>query len=112
MKNGFVRRYPRAGKNTRKKSARTGKFYVNIVECADGTYYTGSTNNIEKRVDEHNKSRRAAKYTRSRRPVTLVWAKGYGSFGRALSKERRIKALTRKKKELLAANFFKKQVCI
>jgi putative endonuclease len=47
----------------KKKIKRSGKFHVYIAECRDGTYYTGSTNNIEKRIDEHNSGKRGAKYT-------------------------------------------------
>ena len=47
-------------------------WYVYIVECRDGTYYTGITNNLDRRITEHNEGRQGAKYTRARRPVKLI----------------------------------------
>lgn len=79
---------------------RSGKFYVYIVKCKDGTYYTGYTNNLEKRIKLHNKGK-GAKYTRDRRPVKLVWKKEYKQFKSAFKTERVIKGLTRKQKESL-----------
>ncbi|MBL7132406.1 MAG: GIY-YIG nuclease family protein [Candidatus Omnitrophica bacterium] len=84
-----------------KKFARSGKFYVYIVQCQDGTYYTGSTNDLENRIKEHNGQARGAKYTRDRRPVKLVWSKEYRYFKKAFLEEKRIKMLTRKQKEAL-----------
>ncbi|MBI2363080.1 MAG: GIY-YIG nuclease family protein [Elusimicrobia bacterium] len=73
---------------------------VYIVRCSDGSYYTGVAKDLERRLAAHNAGRGAA-YTRSRRPVVLLWrADGYGR-GRALSREARIKALTRAEKEAL-----------
>jgi putative endonuclease len=74
-------------------------YYVYIVEASDGTYYTGSTNNIEKRVDEHNKGKRGAKYLRGKRPVKLVWYKEYRYYKLALHAERRIKQLSHSQKQ-------------
>jgi putative endonuclease len=82
----------------KKKFKRLGKFYVYIVECRDGTYYTGYTPDIEKRIKLHNAGR-GAKYTRDRRPVNLIWNKEYRQFKSAFLKEKRIKELTRKQKE-------------
>lgn len=81
---------------------RVGKFYVYIVECSDGTYYTGYTPHLKKRVKTHN-SGRGAKYTRDRRPVKLIWYKKYRYFKRAFLEEIRIKALTRAQKETLVS---------
>ncbi len=47
-------------------------YYVYMLECADGTLYTGITTDLERRIEEHNSSEKGAKYTRSRRPVSLV----------------------------------------
>jgi len=74
------------------------KYYVYIVECSTGTYYTGYTNNLENRIKMHNKGL-GAKYTRGRRPVKLVWYKAYRYFKKAFLEEIRIKALTRAQKE-------------
>jgi putative endonuclease len=79
---------------------RAGKFYVYIVECRDGTYYTGYTPDLENRLKLHNNGK-GAKYTRDRRPVKLVWRKEYKYFKPAFLKEKQIKGLTRKQKEKL-----------
>lgn len=71
-----------------------------IVECKDGTYYTGYTNDLEKRLKCHNHGL-ASKYTRARLPVRLAWRKGYSQFQSALKTEMAIKTLTRKQKEFL-----------
>lgn len=76
------------------------KFFVYVVECRDGTYYTGYTPDLEKRLKAHN-SGKGAKYTRSRRPVKVVWKKRYNDFKKAVSEEARIKRLTRTQKEEL-----------
>lgn len=79
---------------------RTGKFFVYIVVCSDGTYYTGYTPNLKRRIALHNAGR-GAKYTRDRRPVKLVWKKRYRYFKRAFKRELAIKALKRKQKQRL-----------
>ena len=89
-----------------RKIKRKGKFYVYIVECSDGTYYTGYTPDIEKRIKLHN-SGRGAKYTRDRRPLSLVWSKEYKYFKKAFLEEKRLKALTRKQKEDLVRKYGK-----
>jgi putative endonuclease len=85
------------------KIKRTGTHYVYIVECADGTYYTGYTPKIRRRVKLHNAGR-GAKYTRDRRPVKLVWSKRYCYFKRAFKREMAIKRLSRSAKERLVAS--------
>ncbi len=84
----------------KKKFKRVGKFCVYILKCKDGTYYTGYTPDIEKRLQLHNHGR-GAKYTRDRRPVSLVWKKEYRYFKKAFLEEKRIKGLTRSQKEKL-----------
>ncbi|MDD5440430.1 MAG: GIY-YIG nuclease family protein [Candidatus Omnitrophica bacterium] len=79
---------------------RVGKFFVYIVLCRDGTYYTGYTPNLSRRLRLHN-SGRGAKYTRDRRPVKLVWHKRYRYFRYAFLEEIRIKKLSRRGKERL-----------
>ena len=74
-------------------------YYVYIVECADGTFYTGYTSSLNRRLDEHNYSiKKAAKYTRSRRPVRLVSSEQHDSISAAMKREYRIKKMTRIKK--------------
>jgi len=75
--------------------------YVYIVECADKTFYTGSTGNIEKRIQEHNSSKAGAKYTRGRRPVKLVYVELCPTPSLALKREAEIKKLSKAQKLLL-----------
>jgi len=74
--------------------------YCYIVECADGTYYTGWAVDPEKRVDVHNKGR-GAKYTKTRRPVKLMYVEEQPDRSTALKRERAIKKMTREKKQKL-----------
>jgi len=74
---------------------------VYIVRCADTTLYTGIARDLQKRIDEHNHGRLAARYTRSRRPVVLVYAETCDSRSQALRREIAIKKLSRSDKELL-----------
>ena len=75
------------------------EYYVYLLECSDGTYYTGITNALYRRLKEHNTSKRGARYTRSRRPCKLKGTIG-GVFtrGEALVIERRIKQMSVKNK--------------
>lgn len=73
---------------------------VYILECADGTFYTGWTNHLEERVKTHNAGK-GAKYTRGRLPAVLVYSETYGTKSEALIREREIKKMTRKAKEAL-----------
>jgi len=84
----------------KKDFKRSGRFFVYILECQDGTYYIGYTPDIKKRIKLHNEGK-GAKYTRDRRPVRLMWWKEYKYFKRAFLEELRIKRLTRKQKEKL-----------
>lgn len=74
--------------------------YVYIVECSDGTFYTGWTNNLEKRIDMHSKGT-GAKYTRGRGPVKLVYHERFELKEDAMKREYQIKKLTRQEKLLL-----------
>ena len=71
--------------------------YTYILECSDGTLYTGWTNDIEKRLEAHN-SGHGAKYTRARRPVKLVYLETFKTKEEAMSREYAIKQIPRKKK--------------
>ena len=78
--------------------------YTYIVECSDGTLYTGWTTNLDNRIKAHN-SKTGAKYTRSRTPVKLVYYEEYATKEEAMSREYHIKQLTRKQKdELINSN--------
>lgn len=74
--------------------------YIYIVECSDGTYYTGYTNDIEKRILAHNEGK-GAKYTRGRRPVVLKYQESYKTKSEAMSREYSIKKLSRQQKQKL-----------
>ncbi len=80
-------------------------YYIYILKCKDGTYYTGYTNNIEKRVSIHN-SKKGAKYTRGRTPVTLVYEESFESKTEALKREYMIKQMSRAEKEALIYSKF------
>lgn len=77
--------------------------YTYIAECADGTLYTGWTNDLEKRLAAHN-SGKGAKYTASRRPVRMVYAEAHDDPREAQRREYRIKRLTRAEKLALIAS--------
>jgi len=72
--------------------------YTYILECNDGTYYTGWTNNIEKRYADHNQ-KKGAKYTKGRGPLKLVYLKGFETKTEALQQEIAIKKLSRPQKQ-------------
>jgi len=81
-------------------------WHVYIVECADGSLYTGISTDVDARVSQHNEGK-GAKYTRSRAPVKLVYMEPAETKGEALRREIAIKKLTAKaKRKLLAANQF------
>lgn len=75
--------------------------YVYIVKCKDNTLYTGWTTNIERRIHEHNTSKKGAKYTLTRRPVKLVYFENFPTKIEAQKREYFIKQLCRKDKLLL-----------
>ena len=72
--------------------------YTYMVECADGTLYTGWTNCLEKRLKAHNGGRNGAKYTKTKRPVSLVSYEGFFTKEEAMQREYQIKQLTRERK--------------
>jgi putative endonuclease len=75
-------------------------WYVYLVQCGDGSLYTGISNDVAARVAVHNEGR-GARYTRSRRPVTLVYLERRRSRSTALRREAAIKALSRAEKQAL-----------
>lgn len=74
------------------------KYYAYIVQCNDSTLYTGFTNHLQKRITAHNTSGAGARYTRSRRPVALVYFESFKTKTRALKREFAIKQMTRLQK--------------
>lgn len=73
-------------------------YSVYILECADTSLYIGSTNNLEKRLVQHNTSKSGAHYTKIRRPVLLKYSELVGTRGEALSREAELKKLSKKEK--------------
>jgi len=73
-------------------------WFVYILECNDNTLYTGITNNLEKRIEQHNHGQEAAKYTRVRRPVKCVYQEPQANRSEATKREMEIKKLSRIKK--------------
>ena len=74
-----------------------------MVECSDKTIYTGITNDVDRRIHEHNNTKRGAKYTSTRRPVKLICCYPIGSRSEALKEEFKVKKLKRKHKLLLSS---------
>ena len=72
-------------------------YYVYLLRCADGTLYTGFTNDLARRLAAHNAGR-GAKYTRRRRPVELVYWESFSNKSSALRREYAIKQLPRRQK--------------
>ncbi len=71
---------------------------VYIVECADGSLYTGITTDLKRRLEEHNSSKLGAKYTQGRRPVKFVYSCEFENKALASKEEYRIKKLSKKEK--------------
>lgn len=74
--------------------------YTYMVECSDGSFYTGWTNDLEKRIKAHNE-KKGAKYTRSRTPVRLVYYEAFTEKQDAMRREYEIKQYSRREKEAL-----------
>ena len=86
------------------RATRHAHFWVYVVKCRDGTYYTGSTNDLEARLKLHNTGD-GAKYLRGRGPVNLVYAKEYRYYKNVLRAERYLKRQTRRYKEELINSY-------
>jgi putative endonuclease len=94
------------------------KGFMYIVECADGTFYTGSTKNLERRIAQHNgeflshelsdEEDGAANYTKSRRPVKLIYCEEYPRIDEAFQREKQVQGWNRKKKIALIKGEFDK----
>jgi putative endonuclease len=93
----------------KKEFIRKGVFTVYILECSDGSFYTGHTHDLKARLELHEKGR-GAKYVRSRKPFKLIYTKAYRYFRCAFLEELRIQALSRKEKEALILGVVKKKV--
>ena len=73
-------------------------YFVYILECADRTLYVGCTNNLPRRLRQHNHAKQGARYTKTRRPVVLVYQEPKRTRGSALRREHEIKTWRRAKK--------------
>lgn len=87
----------------KKASPQAEPWFLYVLECRDGTFYTGITNDMRKRFDAHNRGR-GARYTRTRTPVTLRYQETCASRSEALIREYAVKALSRKDKGQLFNN--------
>jgi len=79
-------------------------YYVYMVKCADDTLYTGIATELERRIEEHNSSDKGAKYTRVRRPVSLIYSEEYPDRSSASKREYVIKQMRRSEKIKLIDN--------
>ncbi len=73
-------------------------YFTYILECADKSLYVGSTNDLEKRLHQHNESKSGAHYTKIRRPVVLLYSEEFSTLKEARHRESEIKSLRREKK--------------
>jgi len=91
-------------KETKSRIAESGKksYYVYLLLCDDGSYYTGYTNNVASRLERHKKGH-GARYTRMRTPKRVVYVEKFGTRGAAARRERQIKALSHREKHELAS---------
>jgi len=85
-------------------------YYVYILRCKDGSYYTGHAKDVEKRFEMHKKGR-GARYTRMHEPEKLVYTEEFESRGEAMRRERRIKTLSHNKKQQLINSNSKSAAC-
>ena len=82
--------------------------FVYILKCADDSYYTGITSNLEKRITEHNIGKHRDSYTYNRRPLKLVYYAEFTDINLAIQSEKQIKKWSRAKKEALINGEFEK----
>ena len=80
--------------------------FVYMLRCADDTLYSGSTNDLKKRLHEHNHLKSGAKYTRGRRPVLFAYTEECATLTDARRRECELKKLTRAEKEELCKKYF------
>ena len=81
-------------------------YFVYIIQCSDGSYYTGIATNLEKRIKEHNgELKGGAKYTRGKGPVKLLHSEKFETRSRALKREAEIKKFTKAQKKTLLSQF-------
>jgi putative endonuclease len=79
-------------------------FFVYILKCSDGSLYVGCTNDLERRLDQHNNSKWGAHYTKIRRPVNMIYYESFSTLKEARKRESEIKGWRREKKLALIAS--------
>ena len=87
-------------KEKNKPRRKRDKWFLYVLECNDGSFYTGITNNMDRRLQAHQEGK-ASKFTRTRRPVKLLYQESCAGRTAALVRECAVKSLPRKKKEML-----------
>lgn len=80
------------------------QYYVYILKCSDNSYYTGMTNNIERRLNEHNYGLNKECYTFDKRPIELVFYTEFNDVNQSIAFEKQVKGWSRKKKEAIINN--------
>ena len=83
---------------------RERSYFVYILECSDNSYYTGVTNNLERRIIEHTTALNPKSYTAQRLPVKLVFHQFFQDIRKAIAFEKQVKGWSRKKKEAIINN--------
>jgi putative endonuclease len=89
---------------------RMKSFYVYILQCSNSSYYTGVTNDIERRLYEHQEGLIERCYTHNKRPVKLMHIEEFTDIVEAISREKQIKSWTKQKKKALIAGNYQKLV--
>ena len=85
-------------------------YFVYILKCSDNSYYTGFTNDIERRIGEHSSGKNKDSYTHDKRPITLMWFETFNDVSNAIETEKKIKGWSRRKKEALINQDWEKLV--
>jgi putative endonuclease len=85
-------------------------YFVYILKCSDNSYYTGFTNDLERRLEEHNSGKNKDCYTFNKRPVELMWFETFNDVLNAIAVEKQIKGWSRRKKEALIVEDWEKLV--
>ena len=76
-------------------------YFTYILKCSDDSFYVGVTNNLERRLEEHQEGKNTTSYTFSRRPIELVYYDTYIDINQAIEREKQLKKWSRKKKQAL-----------
>jgi putative endonuclease len=83
-------------------------YCIYILQCSDGTFYTGITSNLDKRLMEHQSGKHFGSYTHSRRPVKLMYYAEFSDVNRAIAMEKQVKKWSKAKKQALIDGNFEK----